>query len=287
MTGGPPSIAGTFIEGPAGALAAVVWRPPDDQPARFGVLHVPPAGDELNKSRRMIAMQARELARRGGTVAVVDLRGTGDSAGEHRDATWAGWRNDAEAAWAWLRTLAGPCPVVLWGLRLGGLLAMDLVASGRVTPDVLLLWQPVVAGRNFFNQWLRVGSTQQFTGRANTVEATELRNRLAAGSAVEIAGYDLNPDLVAGADALDAARLPSPPCPVVWRETTITTPPELSPAAARVQSAWGSGADAMDFRAVRGPSFWATQELAEAPELVVATTQALIDGLPGHQRVRR
>ena len=69
---------------------------------RFAALYVPPALDEMNKSRRMAALQARALARLGGTVALFDPRGTGDSAGEHGDATWDDWRCDVLTAWRWL-----------------------------------------------------------------------------------------------------------------------------------------------------------------------------------------
>ena len=48
----------------------------------------------MNKARRMVAMQCRALAEAGGVAAVVDLRGTGDSGGEHGDATWDGWRDE-------------------------------------------------------------------------------------------------------------------------------------------------------------------------------------------------
>jgi exosortase A-associated hydrolase 2 len=266
-------------------LAAIVWSPPAGEPVRFGVLHVPPAGDEMNKSRRMVAMQARELARRGGVVAIVDLRGTGDSAGEHGDATWKCWGEDVEAAWAWLETRIAPLPGILWGMRLGGLLAAELVASGRIDPAMLLLWQPVTAGRTFFGQWLRAASAQQLTGRSENADAKSLRRMLADGSPVEIGGYALHPRLVSGAEAVDLSALLPPRCPVVWRETTIAHPPAISPASARVQEAW-SGADAhLDFVAVHGPSFWASQELAEAPALIASTTDALVERLAIAERV--
>jgi exosortase A-associated hydrolase 2 len=241
----------------------------------------------MNKSRRMVAMQARELAGRGGTVALVDLRGTGDSAGAHGDATWAGWRADVEAAWAWLGMMTGSLPRFLWGLRLGSLLAADLVASSRVLPDGLLLWQPVVAGRTFFSQWFRVASAQQITaGGGAGRDAKSPRSALAAGAPVEISGYDLNPELVSGAEEVDLAALPAPPCPVLWRETTLTQPIVLSPAAARVRAVWSGSQAVLDFAAVNGPSFWASQELAEAPELIAATTDPLLDSLTSVEGIR-
>jgi len=43
----------------------------------------------MNKSRRMVALQARALAGRGFAVLQMDALGCGDSAGDMQDATWA------------------------------------------------------------------------------------------------------------------------------------------------------------------------------------------------------
>lgn len=273
--------------GPGGPLAVVVWLPPPGIPVRFALLHVPAAGDELNKSRRMVALQARELARCGGMIALVDLRGTGDSAGEHGDATWNGWHADVEAAWDWLGTVGGPVPRVLWGLRLGGLLAADLVASRRIAPAALLLWQPVVSGRQFFGQWLRMATTQQLTTSGqSTDDAKSLRRMLEKGSTVEVGGYELGPELVLRADAVDLATVRAPACRVLWRETTVASPAAISPAATRVEAAWKRDGVTADFNAVKGPSFWASQELSEAPALVRATTDALVEQIANVAEIR-
>ncbi|HKP66215.1 MAG TPA: hydrolase 2, exosortase A system-associated, partial [Casimicrobiaceae bacterium] len=134
-------LRGRFIDGPSGALAVVVFTPPPDVPARFCVLHIPAAFEEMNKSRRMIALQARAFAAAGGCVVVFDPSGTGDSAGEHVDATWARWRDDATAAWSFMRGEFS-LPSVLWGLRLGALLGASIATNPRISPSALLLWQP-------------------------------------------------------------------------------------------------------------------------------------------------
>src|SRR5207302_2704773 len=160
-----PRVSGHLLPGPAGSLAVVLWEPPSESASRFAALYVPPAADEMNKSRRMASLQARALALLGGTVALLDLRGTGDSEGQHGDATWEGWRADVVCAWHWLRERV-PVPSILWGLRLGSLLAAELASQRVIEPAVLLLWQPVVSGRGYFSQWLRLGTAQQLTARA-------------------------------------------------------------------------------------------------------------------------
>ena len=274
-------MSGHFVAGPAGPLAVVLWEPPTGVPERFAVLHVPAAAEEMNKSRRMIALQARALTELGGVVAVLDPRGTGDSCGEHGDATWAGWREDVGVAWRWLAARAS-CPSVLWGHRLGVLLALDAMAAVGIAPDALVLWQPVVSGKQWFIQFLRIATAQRFTGTGGAGDdAKALRATLAAGKSIEMAGYDLHPELVRGAEAIDLAAVPAPKCPTIVREVTLGSLPSLSPATEHAVKRWSAAGTTVNAMAIEGASFWAAQEIAEVPQLVASTTAAVIDALVG------
>ncbi|MEO6566031.1 MAG: hydrolase 2, exosortase A system-associated [Casimicrobiaceae bacterium] len=276
------TVSGHFLPGSAGPLATVVWAPPKDVRERFGVLYLPPFGDEMNKSRRMAALQARTFAAAGGLVALLDPRGTGDSGGDHGSATWEGWRDDVAVAWTWLAGRTHQ-PCILWGLRLGALLAADVVASGCVAPVSLLLWQPVASGRIFFNQLLRLATAQQIVGNSTGgPDAKALRGAMSAGTSIEIAGYELNPALVSGAEALDLAELGRVGCPVIWREASIDAASPISPATARIAARWRQDGAEVDLEGVNGPSFWASQEIAEAPKLVASTTAAVTSLFGNH-----
>jgi exosortase A-associated hydrolase 2 len=91
--------------------------------ARGAVVYVHPFGEELNKSRRMAALQARAMATAGYGPAD-RLLGCGDSSGDFGDATWEAWLADVKFACDWLqeRTAA---PLWLWGLRSGCLLVNE------------------------------------------------------------------------------------------------------------------------------------------------------------------
>lgn len=272
-------MSGHFVAGPACVLAVVLWEPPVGVPPRFAVLHVPAATEEMNKSRRMIALQARAFAQLGGVVAVLDPRGTGDSCGDHGDSTWAGWRDDVGVAWRWLAARA-PYSSALWGLRLGSLLAMDAMVSEGIEPEVLVLWQPVASGKQWFSQFLRLATVQQITGTGVAgTDAKGLRATLAGGRSIEIAGYDLHPDLVSGAEAVDLGAVSVPRCPTIVREVTVGSPPSLSPVAERAVGRWSAAGAHVDAAAIEGASFWAAQEIAEVPQLVVSTTAAVISAL--------
>src|SRR5436190_21776504 len=88
------------------------------------MLYLHPFAEEMNKSRRMAAMQARALAAAGWTVLQLDLFGCGDSEGEFGSASWTQWLDDAAAAIEWLDADTGSTPA-LWGVRTGCLLTVQ------------------------------------------------------------------------------------------------------------------------------------------------------------------
>lgn len=238
-------------------------------------LFLHPFAEEMNKARRMAALQARALAQQGFAVLQIDLHGCGDSAGDFADATWDSWLDDVARSAAWLLERSGK-PVALWGLRVGALLALDAVRQGGVTPPALLLWQPVTNGSQALTQFLRLKvASQMLTEGADSGGTTALRQALTAGQPLEIAGYTLAPALALALDSLDAVTMPAPACPVHWFELVADGARPVPPAAARVADAWRQQGADVRTHAVPGPQFWATQEIAECPALLDATTAAL------------
>jgi exosortase A-associated hydrolase 2 len=242
---------------------------------RGAVLYVHPFAEEMNRSRRMAALQARELAALGFAVLQPDLHGCGDSSGESGDARWETWLGDLAAAGAWLRARTG-APLVLWGLRLGALLALDYARQADRAPAAVLLWQPVQDGRAFINQFLRLRLAGDMLAGADSGGGTAaLRASLAAGEVLEVAGYDLHPALVR---AIDAAVLgaPLPPAvPLHWFELGQAPDRPLTPAVARTLAAWSAAGLPVHSHQVSGPAFWTTQEITECPGLLAATSGVL------------
>lgn len=234
---------------------------------RGALLYLHPFAEEMHKSRRMAALQARRFAAAGLAVLQIDLTGCGDSEGDFADATWDRWREDAQAAYAWLHQRWNR-PVRLWGLRLGASLAAELAPELTPTPAGMLLWQPVQNGSQFLIQFLRIrlASEMLASGSAQTgVEA--LRAQLAAGAAVEVGGYALAPALAA---SLETLRLDAqtPPCPVTWIETAAAAERPFPPAAARIAQAWRDGGAVVDTQVAACANFWVTQEITECPGLL-------------------
>lgn len=240
---------------------------------RGAVLYVHPFGEEMNKARRMAALQARALAALGYGVLALDLHGCGDSSGDFGEARWDSWKADLALGQQWLgQRLAQP--VSLFGLRLGALLALDYARAPHSAIAQLVLWQPVQSGATFLTQFLRlrIANDMLAEGGEKSGGTQALREQLRAGQVLEIAGYDLAPELAAAIEALDAAALAVTACPVHWLEAVSADGRPLSPAGAKVTAAWEKAGVELHVHLVTCPPFWATQEIAECPALIAATS---------------
>jgi exosortase A-associated hydrolase 2 len=240
---------------------------------RGALLYVPPFGEEMNKSRRMAALQARDLAARGFGVLLLDLYGCGDSSGDFGEARWEIWKNDLAAGQQWLRERLG-VPVSLWGLRLGALLALDFARGAADPVASLMLWQPVQSGATFLTQFLRlrIANDMLSDDKEKGGGTKALRDTLRAGQALEVAGYELAPALADAIESLDAAALVVAGCPVHWFEAVPADGRPISPAAAKVTAAWDAAGAAPQIHLVTCPPFWAAQEVTECAALVAATS---------------
>jgi len=248
-----------------------VFLAPVTAKLRAAVLYMPPFAEEMHKSRRMAALQARQFAQAGYAVLQIDLLGCGDSTGDFEDAKWETWQACAQAAHNWLREKT-QTPIVLWGLRLGATLAAELSTQ---LPRIagLILWQPVANGENFLNQFLRIKiASEMFAERKIGVK--DLRGKLLAGEAVEVGGYMLAPPLTAGVDKLRLAQL-TIAVPVCWLDVSATPSTQPLPASLKVIDTWIESGTTVFTRTIEGDSFWATQEIIECPNLLVETNEAL------------
>lgn len=219
----------------------------------------------------MAALQSRALARDAWLVMQIDLSGCGDSAGEFGAATWHAWRDDISKAIEWLRERSGSAPL-LWGLRVGALLAAD--AARQAETAGLVFWQPVLSGKQFLQQFLRLKAAGEMVaqGDRERTGTRQLREQLGRGESVEIAGYSVSSDLALG---MESAELdpPEQSTRVLWLEVAASA--ELSPASRTRLERWQGAGHRIESRAVDGPPFWQTLNITEAPALIEATSAGL------------
>lgn len=236
---------------------------------RGAVVYVHPFAEEMNKSRRMAALQSRALADAGFAVLQIDLLGCGDSSGDFGDATWQDWVADVVEASLWLGQQC-PAPLWLWGLRAGCLIAVE-AARTLDQPCHFLFWQAPSTGKPLLQKFLRLKVIgDMFDGQSKGV-MDGLRQQLTSGSAIEIAGYHIGSALAAG---LEAAVLMPPPHPgnVEWIELSARDDATLSHAAERSLKTWRDAGFEVTSRVAAGPAFWQTTEIEDAPALLETTT---------------
>jgi exosortase A-associated hydrolase 2 len=259
-----PSALPFFLKAHPGVRFCLYHEPDPQRPARGAVLYVHPFAEELNRSRRMAALQARALAAAGYGVLQIDLYGCGDSSGDFGDARLSIWRNDLVMAQQWLQARADT-PLLLWGARLGALLALDHASRMARAPCALLWWQPVVNGAHHLTQFRRVHSAARILGGDAAQTAPH-----------EIAGYHIAPALADAINALDAGSF-APPCPLHWLEAALpgegAQTLKLAAASGELIARWHDAGATVTAYPYRGRPFWASTEISECPALLLATAE--------------
>jgi pimeloyl-ACP methyl ester carboxylesterase len=182
----------------------------------FGIYHQPlspgnrdcavvlchPMGQEHIRSHRAFLQLALRLSRVGFSVLRFDLFGCGDSAGESDAGTISGWVEDALMAVRELREGCGARRLCLVGLRVGAAIAA-FAARSTPTVDCLVLWDPVVRGRDHVRElvahhrrWLRGSLVGEMLGGDE-------------GSLREALGFPLSRRLLGELESMDLCALDS------------------------------------------------------------------------------
>lgn len=270
-----------FLDGPAGPLFAIYHSPAGEAPVQGDLVFIPPFGEEMNQARRMVGLQARRFAAIGVGVLLIDLTGTGDSAGDLAEARWQTWLDDIGAGLAWIEG-NGRRPAGLWGLRLGGLLAMEVAAAERHRVPRVLLWHPVTSGRTMLTQILRLRVAAAMGHDAPRESTESLRQALSEGQLIEVAGYPLTGALTAAIEGVALEGLAPPPgCRVDWLELVPRAESPATPAARRIAGAWSEAGCEVSLKTVVGEPFWSVQsweDIVLVPALWDATLAAWRDG---------
>jgi exosortase A-associated hydrolase 2 len=252
-----------------------VYRRPADKVSLL-VLHLAAFGDEMNKARAMTARAARAFAHQGCAVLQFDFLGCGDSSGDHAEASFAQWLENARSALHWLRSQEESVPLCLWSLRSGALLLPRLVEQCAHAP-ALLLWQPVLSGSQYLGHLLRQRLAASLLGpEGERSGVKELRAKLKCGETLDIGGYAISPllahDLEQAVFELEHGYTGR----VSWLElTSAACAPVLSPASqAKVDDFLAKG---IDVRAsmLHGPAFWQSVEIELSEALIEASLELL------------
>ncbi|MDR3706549.1 MAG: hydrolase 2, exosortase A system-associated [Paludibacteraceae bacterium] len=260
-----------FLDGIAGRIFCL-YQAAEGTP-KGAILYIPPFAEEMNRCRSTVASQVRQLGKLGYACMLLDPYGTGDSEGDLSDATWEIWQDDVARATDWLASRTGAVPI-LWGLRLGALLAADVANRQPGRFSRLLLWQPVLEGRLFLTQYLRL-RVAFLMDRGLPAETTDtMRQELQDGKLLEVAGYSLNGRLAQGLDRTRMADFDAlTGIEMDWLELVSEAGKPFAPASSKLMTQWNGQGCVVRSHPFTGPAIWQLHKRDEVPELVEMTTQ--------------
>jgi len=182
------SISPHYFGGPDARLFGCYHAAPAGVTPRGHMLVCNPMGHEFLGSHRAVRQLAVRLAQAGCPALRFDFFGTGDSAGDSSAGTLCRWLHDITEAVLQLKTRAGRGPVSLLGLRLGGSLALwHLQGVDAVECESLVLWDPIVNGREYVAELLMWHRERLGAGEANEILGMPFGHGLRS----EIEGMDL------------------------------------------------------------------------------------------------
>ncbi len=265
-----------FIDGQHGDLFTLYFPAADNTAPRGDLIAIPGFAEEMNRSRTIIAAQARVLQNRGFGVLLLDPYGTGDSEGDFADARWEFWRDDVIAATDWIES-QGNKVLGLWGIRLGGLLAADLVSWKPGRFNRLLLWDPVTSGKSYLDRFLRIAATSP-QHDAKGIALTGDRIRLDHSDPLEVAGYPISRSLMHGISRTDMAGALQGQSPRIdWLDLRLRDQARQVDVEA-VRTAMTEPA-VLKYRQIDAQPFWSVQDVRPDPEIFAATLE-LLDAEP-------
>ncbi len=262
------AVAPQFIFSAAGEVFTLYF--PAHGSVRGALLYLPPLAEEMNRCRALVAAQARALAASGHAVLLLDFYGTGDSAGELKDATWEIWHADLDAAADWLRQATG-LPPILWGCRLGALLAAEASSRAPERYPHLLFWQPVADGSLYLTQFLRL-RVAALMDKGLPAETTDgMRARFAAGECVAVSGYELPAALACAIDRTRLGELALAHARIDWMENVPEPGKPLPPGSRKLIDALRDGGARIAVHPFCAPPIWQLHERDHAPDLLDKT----------------
>ena len=242
---------------------------------RAHIVFIPPFAEEMNRCRSLVAMQARAFAEAGFACTLIDFYGTGDSEGHLSDATLSTWLHNIEQTVETLREDAD-VPFILWGLRLGGLIAMQYAATSNIAVQNIILWQPVTNARLYVTQVLRQRVATLMVRDLPAETTKQIRQRLEEGECVEVAGYSIGGSLIADIEVLELANMGVLGSGRIhWLEHVTEEGKAIGLATEKAVEQLREQGNQVSVHTFNDPPIWLIHERDFAPQLLAATSRLL------------
>lgn len=253
-------INATYQSGLRGWWLMTHWQPA--LAASQHLLILPPFAEEANRSRRLFNELCQRLCAQGWHCYLPDFYGTGDSEGEFAESDLDLWQQDL---CQWLITANITQPIHFLACRFG---AMQLLSIWPALQQIIqtgkvLLWQPQLDCQKFLHQLFRQHQASQLLQSSKGLSAAE---QLANGQPVEIAGYEMSPQLYSQIKALNPDLSLWNQQSICWLE--VSSLPQLPAPAVNIWQQIAAGTANSQQLLLALPAFWLQQEPLPAAALI-------------------
>jgi pimeloyl-ACP methyl ester carboxylesterase len=198
------------------ALFGIYHPPANDRDRRCGIVLCQPMGSEYILGYRALRQLALQLARAGFSVLRFDYYGCGDSAGEAHEGSLTQWLTDTETAIEEIKSHGTFSKICLIGARIGAAVALQ-VGSKRSDIEAVVLWDPVVDGKDYLND-LIAQHQEWLNDRPRSTPPPDPSKEM-----LEVLGFPIGPALEENLKQLNLLHVKT--CParrVLTLETDIT-----------------------------------------------------------------
>ena len=189
-------------------LFGLYQAPSENDDRKQSVLLCNPFGQEAIRCHRLLRVLGDRLSREGFHVLRFDYFGTGDSEGDDLDVTLAGWEDDLLQASDELVGRSGHSRISWFGLRLGGTVAALASAQRPNAIQQLVMWEPVLQGPEYISE-LEAAHANYLRLEFNVFgrRPQALRGELPPGTATQILGFPISPEMRLQIDAVSPTSL--------------------------------------------------------------------------------
>ena len=245
-----------------------IFEPAPTEKASAAVLLCNAFGHEAIHAHRLYRVLAQRLTRAGFDVMRFDYFGTGDSAGDDRDADLDGWTGDVLTAYEELLSRSGSSRAAWLGARLGAPLVARATHRAARTPERVVLWDPIVDGGAYLAE---IGALHERTLEISYAGVQPLW-RAFPRSASECMGFELAQPLQEGLRALTPETFAAPRA--LRCEVICGAVPEIRALAA----AWSASGLRVDTTLLADAFDWTTEDLESVlvpPDTLARLAEAL------------
>ena len=258
-------------------LLGMLYHPNPLHTRQTGIVYCHPFAEEQNMTHTVAVNACRAFAQLGYPVLRFDMSGCGDSEGMLDEMEISSWLEDIRAAIKVIRQESDVQGVALFGLRLGGGLALLHASCSEAAPPFLILWEPVLDFTLYIRQFLRRTIVSRIV--AHTLDGTTVGNleqQLADMGRINVIGYPITKGLFDSFCAVSRRPLDyNPPCPALVLSISHMGKPSTQLIKYR-DDLKSNQAESM-FDHIQAEPFWDRYWRWECPEVIERTVQWLAE----------